>query len=101
MVTVMRTDSNNPDFINLVRLLDKYLVEVFGLKREYYDQFNIINDSTTVAVAYENEIPVGCGCLRKFDTDSVEIKGCLFPTSIEKRELQVPFYVNWKIGRAN
>lgn len=81
MITIKRTDSNNPDFINLVGQLDKYLADIFGVKQKYYDQFNIINNSNTVVIAYENNLPVGCGCLREFDTNTVEVKRMFVPAA--------------------
>lgn len=81
MITIKRTDSSNPDFINLVRQLDKYLADIFGVEQKYYDQFNIINNSNTVVVAYENNSPVGCCCLREFDTNTVEIKRMFVPAT--------------------
>jgi len=74
-----RSTGDDRHFIELISALDKHLAAVFGVKQEYYNQFNVIDDSGTVVVAYEGEIPVGCGCLRKFDARTVEVKRMFVP----------------------
>jgi len=81
MITIKRTDNNNPDFIRLVRQLDEYLADIFGVKQQYYNQFNIINNSNTVVVAYENNLPVGCSCIREFNANTVEVKRMFVPVA--------------------
>ena len=71
---IKRTNSENTGFHELVKSLDKHLSDVFGTKQQYYNQFNIINDIAEVVVAYAAEIPIGCGCLKKFDATTVELK---------------------------
>lgn len=43
MAKMLRTDSYNPDFIELVRHLDAELAERDGAEHEFYAQFNKID----------------------------------------------------------
>ena len=74
MITLTRTDSSNPDFMALVKLLDAYLAEKDGQAHEYYNQFNTIHMLKNVVVGYENDIPVTCGAIKEFDSDTMEVK---------------------------
>ncbi|MBA3352619.1 MAG: GNAT family N-acetyltransferase, partial [Blastocatellia bacterium] len=48
-----RTNSQDPDFLSLVTLLDEYLTEVDGDEHAYYAQFNGFDQIPNVVVAYE------------------------------------------------
>ena len=74
MITIKRTDSNDKDFHSLVEKLDKDLHDRYGALQTFYNRFNAIQSLPTVVVAYYNRQPVGCGCFKKFDDGSVEIK---------------------------
>lgn len=71
---IIRTNSENIDFINLVKQLDSYLKITDGDEHDYYNQFNNIDVLQHVVVAYFNDVAVGCGAFKKFDNSSVEIK---------------------------
>jgi putative acetyltransferase len=74
VITIKRTDSNNTDFIELVKQLDAYLKIVDGDDHEFYDQYNGIEALTHVVIAYLNDKPVGCGAFKPYQNNSVEIK---------------------------
>jgi len=74
MIRIIRTDSDNIDFINLVRRLDSELAERDGEDHSYYAQFNKIDKIKYVVVAYENDKPLGCGTIKKYDAKTVEVK---------------------------
>ena len=82
MITLTRTDSNNKDFIELVKQLDAYLAEIDGKDHSFYAQFNKIGKIKYVIVAYENEIAVGCGGMKEYSNDSVEVKRMYVPASM-------------------
>ena len=44
MIKIIRTDSNNRDFIELVKNLDADLAERDGSDHSFYDQFNKIDE---------------------------------------------------------
>lgn len=69
-----RTDSTNQDFINLVVSLDKYLSGINGEEDSFFKSFNKIEDLQYVLVAYINNVPVGCGALKKYSSDTLEVK---------------------------
>jgi putative acetyltransferase len=74
MIHMVRTTSDSQDFRTLVALLDEDLIQRYGDLQKQYARFNRIDRIYTVVVAYEDEKPVGCGCFRVFEADSVEIK---------------------------
>ncbi|MEE9406515.1 MAG: GNAT family N-acetyltransferase [Polaribacter sp.] len=71
---VIRTNSENKDFKNLVKQLDAYLKITDGDEHDFYNQFNHIDVLKNVVVFYIDEIAVGCGAIKKFDNASVEVK---------------------------
>lgn len=74
MLTLQRTNSNNPDFQNLVTDLDIYLAIQDGADHSFYAQFNKIDTIKHVMVVYENRVPVGCGAIKKYADTTMEIK---------------------------
>ncbi len=72
---IERTDSNNNDFQCLVGQLDAYLAEVNGEADAFYAQFNHIEQINYVVVAYDDhQTAIGCGAMKPYDKQSVEIK---------------------------
>ena len=74
MITLKRTNSDDPDFISLVALLDKDLAIRDGEDHGFYNQFNKIDKIKHAVVCYEDDIALGCGAFREKEADSVEIK---------------------------
>jgi len=74
MTSLIRTDSSNVDFRNLVNLLDADLRIRDGEEHGFYATFNKIDHIVNVVVYYLDGIPVGCGAFKPFDSESVEIK---------------------------
>jgi putative acetyltransferase len=72
MISVKRTNSNDPDFKKLVSQLDAELRVVDGEEHVFYAQLNKTDDIDAV-VAYIDDIPVGSGAIRPAE-DSMEIK---------------------------
>jgi len=71
---LIRTDAHNPDFINLVKLLDADLAIRDGEDHAFYAQFNSIEHIKHIVVAYKNDKPVSCGAIKEFSPDTVEVK---------------------------
>ncbi len=71
---IKRTNSNDPDFQLLISHLDHELWNELKEDQAAYDQYNKVPDIKTVIVVYENKKPVACGCFKKHDDDTVEIK---------------------------
>ncbi|SHH07840.1 hypothetical protein SAMN05444388_106145 [Flavobacterium johnsoniae] len=74
MSNLKRTNSDDPDFINLVALLDKDLAIRDGDDHAFYNQFNKTDKIKHTIVYYENDVPVGCGAFREKESDKTEIK---------------------------
>jgi len=74
MINCTRTNSENEDFRKLVRELDEDLKTRDGEDNAFYAQFNKIDKLKNVIVAYDEKIPVGCGAIKEFSPDSMEIK---------------------------
>jgi len=74
MVKIVRTSSENKDFIDLVKLLDADLAERDGDDHAFYHQFNKIGVIKHVVVLYENQKPFGCGAIKEFDSYAMEVK---------------------------
>ena len=70
----LRTDSENADFRELVKLLDSDLAIRDGAEHSFYAQFNKIDKIRHVVVAYENELAIGGGAFREYEPNVVEIK---------------------------
>jgi putative acetyltransferase len=74
MIRIIRTNSDNQDFIQLVKHLDADLAVRDGEDHSFYAQFNKIDKIKYVVVAYENDQPVGCGAIKEYAPDTMEIK---------------------------
>ena len=74
MIQLIRTDSNNPHFQLLVLDLDLELKVRDGEDHAFYAQYNKTDSIKFVVVAYENSVPVGCGALKEYDSDTMEVK---------------------------
>jgi GNAT superfamily N-acetyltransferase len=79
MIHCIRTNSENEDFQNLVRELDKDLSIRDGAEHSFYAQFNKIDKIKYAIVAYENEEPVGCGAIKEFSPEIMEVKRMYVP----------------------
>ena len=74
MIEIIRTNSENKDFISLVKKLDAYLKITDGDDHEFYNQFNGIDVIKHVIVVYKEEKPIGCGAIKHFDATHIEVK---------------------------
>lgn len=74
MIKLIRTNSDNNDFINLVKFLNDYLKIVDGDDHDFYHQYNNIDVLKNVIIAYIDNKPVGCGAFKKYTESDVEIK---------------------------
>lgn len=73
-IKVVKTTSENPDFVSLITALDKSLWERYPeLKTNYWGN-NVIEFNDNVVVIYKEDTPVACGCFKKYDKNTIEIK---------------------------
>ncbi|MFC3561256.1 GNAT family N-acetyltransferase [Pedobacter jamesrossensis] len=73
-LTLIRSNSDNTDFKQLVVLLDEDLAVIDGNGHAFYAQFNKIDTIKEVIVAYQNNVPVACGAIKPFSKNAVEVK---------------------------
>lgn len=74
MLRLIRTDSSHTDFRSLVTLLDQDLAIRDGADHGFYAQFNQITNIQHCVVAYFDNQAVGCGAIKAFANDSMEVK---------------------------
>ena len=75
MISLKRTSSNDPHFLELVNHLDADLYERDGeLMSTFFGQHNLVPNLDTVIVAYKDHKPIGCGAFKPFDPQTVEVK---------------------------
>lgn len=74
MITVTRTTSNNPDFEKLVIELDAVLAILDGEDHAFYAQFNKSSALKNAIIAYENDVAIGIGAYKEYDSETVEMK---------------------------
>jgi GNAT superfamily N-acetyltransferase len=84
MISLTRTNSENKDFIALVKLLDADLAKRDGEDHAFYAQFNKIDMIRQAVVAFEDGTPVGCGAIKEFAPGVMEVKRMY--TSIDHRK---------------
>ncbi len=81
----VRTDSENRDFLELVIALDADLAIRDGEDREFYNQFNKLDLIKNVIIAYQNETPAGCGAIKEYSADTMEVKRMYTPAQFRSR----------------
>ena len=74
MIVLNRTTSNDKDFQPLVKLLDETLKILDGEDHAFFAALNKSDTIKHVIVAYDNNKPVGCGAIREYSNDLMEIK---------------------------
>jgi putative acetyltransferase len=79
MITLTRTNSDNTDFQALVRELDIDLKIRDGEDHAFFAQYNKIDMIKYVVVAYDGNEPVGCGAVKQYDEDTMEVKRMFVP----------------------
>lgn len=79
MIHCIRTDASHPDFKKLVTELDAELRIRDGDESDFYEQFNKSDSIKYAVVIYLNDSAVGCGALRPYTNDKIEVKRMYVP----------------------
>ncbi|HMT12680.1 MAG TPA: GNAT family N-acetyltransferase [Ignavibacteria bacterium] len=82
MITLKRTNSEDAVFLALVNELDADLAVRDGKEREFYNQFNKLDSIKHVIIAFENDIPAGCGAIKQYSSDTMEVKRMFVPLTL-------------------
>ena len=79
-ITLIKTNSGNTYFRELVPELDKELAIRDGDEHAFYAQYNKIDKIKYVVVALnEDGTPVGCGAIKEYSHDTMEVKRMYVP----------------------
>jgi putative acetyltransferase len=82
MIECKRTNSEDKDFQKLVKELDVELSIRDGKDHSFYNQFNKIDAIKYVIVAYNKNIPVGCGAIKEYSPETMEVKRMYVPENL-------------------
>ena len=74
LVKIERTNSENEDFRGLVFKLEEHLTYADNEAHSECKQYNKLETIRQTVIAYMNEEAVGCGAMRQFDQNTIEIK---------------------------
>ena len=83
MIELKRSNSENLDFIGLVKHLDADLKIRDGDEHDFFNQYNKLDTIKNVVIVYLNRQAVGCGAFKLYEDTTVEIKRMF--TSTEAR----------------
>ncbi|MFM2369496.1 MAG: hypothetical protein RL619_1802 [Bacteroidota bacterium] len=73
-IEIIKTTSENPDFVTLIAALDVSLWERYPeLKTNYWGN-NVIELNPNVIIVYLENKAVACGCFKKYDKNTIELK---------------------------
>ena len=79
MIQLKRTNSDDETFQLLVKELDKELAVRDGNEHAFYAQYNKLNLIKHAVVAYLGETPVGCGAIKEYSPEVMEVKRMYVP----------------------
>jgi len=84
-IKVVPTTSENPDFIFLYNTFDTFLWERYPELKTDYLRNNVIEFNPNVIIVYLDNKAVGCGCFKKYNDTTAELKRMF--VSLEARGL--------------
>lgn len=73
-ISIQRCISDLPEFLHLVTELDKELAIRDGDEHSFYAQYNTLKDIQHVVVAFHGKLAIGCGAIKVFDAETMEVK---------------------------
>lgn len=81
MIIFIRCSSEDEEFVGLTRQLDLELRERNGKKQELYKEMNVVSKIDTAILIKKEGIPIGCGCFKEYDKDTIELKRVFVKTA--------------------
>ena len=82
-----KTTNTHEDFCALTHALDAELNARYGKKQALYDKHNVLDPIETALIGYEEDRAVACGCFKKIDSKTVEIKRMFVQPNYRRRGL--------------
>ena len=74
MIRIERTTPEDLGFQQVAEQLTRLLTEINGKDDAFFQNLNRSDTIPYALVAYDEDQPVGCGALRPYDTEHIEIK---------------------------
>lgn len=74
MIEIKKTNTEDENFLALVKILDAELRVRDGEEQDFYAQFNKPVGLGGVVIAYLENVPVPCGAFKKYSEATAEIK---------------------------
>ncbi len=71
---IVYTDSENTDFVKLIKMLDEDLNRRYGELQKQYEVHNRVDHIKNVVLLYINGCPAACGAFKRYDTEASELK---------------------------
>lgn len=71
---IVRTDSSNKEFQQLVAFLDAGLKIIDGDDAPFFAQYNKIDSIKNVVVVYKDAVAISCGAFKEYEPKVAEIK---------------------------
>ncbi len=71
---VLRTNSDDPDFLRLVSLLNADLAERDGEDHAFYSLYNGLEEIRHAVVCWDGSLAVACGAMKMASPGTMEIK---------------------------
>lgn len=87
--TLYRTTSAHPHFRQMVGALDKDLMQRNGETQNLYHPYNKTDNITHAVVVYADDLPVGCGCFKQYNENTIEMKRMFVLPGMRGRKLAV------------
>lgn len=84
-IEVERTNSENEDFRKLVFELENHLTCADERAHSECKQYNKLESIQHVIVIYKDKKAIGCGAIRKYDQDTIEIKRMFVSENIREK----------------
>lgn len=103
-VKFIRTTNENADFRKLINALDEDLYQRNGEAQLQYRQYNQVDTINHVIVIYDDDKPVGCGCYKRFDDQTVEMKRMFVLPEMRGKQLAARMLQEleaWAVEEAN
>lgn len=74
MITYLRANAEHAGFRELIHELDTFLAVINGTGNDFFSQLNHIEPLKHVVVAWDNDLAVGCGAIKAYDGQTMEVK---------------------------
>lgn len=74
MLQLSRTNATNPEFRELIVLLDAHLAVTDEDEHDFYHQYNGLAEIKHVVLLHDEKAALACGAIKQFDASTVEVK---------------------------